>query len=128
VHEWRDVVARKEDESTRWVLPNHQIFTLAGARPTSLKSLMLVLQPMTALVRERSEELVEVIKKAIEEGGGGTGSGGRAGAGGDVVMKVVEEEANSSQGKKPMEIVTGVWDMLSSEWLFILTTSVGPRS
>lgn len=87
---------------------------------------MLVLQPMTALVRERSEELVEVIKKAIEEGEGETGSGGRAGAGGDVVMKVVEEEANSSQGK-PTEIVTGVWDMLSSEWLFILTTSVGPR-
>jgi len=89
--------------------------------------LMMVLQPMTALVRERSEELVEVIKKAVEEGEGETGTGGRAG-GGDVVMKVVEEETNASQGKKATEIVAGVWDMLSSEQtLSILSCSFAPR-
>ena len=79
VHEWRDRVAREEDESTRWVLPNHQIFTLAGGRPTSVKSLMMVLQPMTALVRERGEELVDVIRKAVEGGRDASGVGDERG-------------------------------------------------
>ncbi|KAL7411457.1 hypothetical protein BDY24DRAFT_131367 [Mrakia frigida] len=112
VHEWRDHVARKEDESTRWVLPNHQIFTLAGARPTSWKALGRVLQPMTAAVRERGEELCEVVRKAVEEAEGESGSGG----GREVVMEEREKEQEIEVGgsKKPTEIVLGVWDMLST--------------
>lgn len=110
VHEWRDRVAREEDESTRWVLPNHQIFTLAGGRPTSVKSLMMVLQPMTALVRERGEELVDVIRKAVEEAEGETGSGAPGGA--TVTAMDVEEVAPV---QATATVVADVWDMLSSE-------------
>lgn len=66
VHGWRDRVAREEDESTRFVLPNNQILTLAAKRPTSGRALALVCQPMTSVVRDRADELVQVVVKAME--------------------------------------------------------------
>jgi exosome complex exonuclease RRP6 len=33
LHEWRDIIARKEDESHRFVLSNHFLFTLSRVMP-----------------------------------------------------------------------------------------------
>lgn len=89
VHKWRDIVAREEDESLRFVLQNHHLFTIAAKPPSSEAELLRLLglsgngggngnAPMS-VVRRRAGEMVRVIRgvgrgwRAVRrvEGGGG---------------------------------------------------------
>ncbi|KIJ54917.1 hypothetical protein M422DRAFT_775114 [Sphaerobolus stellatus SS14] len=69
VHRWRDMVARNEDESTRYVLPNHYLFNIAERPPSDLPALLAIFQPVSPLVRVRSLELLDVIKEAVKRAG-----------------------------------------------------------
>ncbi|KZV86994.1 hypothetical protein EXIGLDRAFT_711949 [Exidia glandulosa HHB12029] len=67
VHQWRDTVARQEDESTRYVMNNNALFKLVDARPEDGPQLAQVLHPMNALLRKRSKELLDVIARTVKE-------------------------------------------------------------
>ncbi|QIX00371.1 hypothetical protein AMS68_005888 [Peltaster fructicola] len=66
IHQWRDDVAREQDDSLHYVLPNHQIFSIAKAMPTTNADLLRVAQPLTQTVRLRADELVAAIVQAKE--------------------------------------------------------------
>lgn len=64
VHQWRDTVARQQDESIHWVMPNHQVFSVAKAMPPTRLALLGIAQPTTQTVRLRADELLSVVTKA----------------------------------------------------------------
>lgn len=68
LHKWRDDVAREQDDSTHYIMPNHNIFTLAKALPSSRAELTGLLHPMTKTIRERAGEMMAVISNAKEAG------------------------------------------------------------
>ncbi|KAK5131380.1 hypothetical protein LTR08_000983 [Meristemomyces frigidus] len=67
-HRWRDDVARDQDDSVHFVMPNHQIFTIAKAMPKTKASLLGAAQPVSQTLRLRADELVAVIIKAEDDG------------------------------------------------------------
>ncbi|PYH43566.1 exosome nuclease subunit RRP6 [Aspergillus saccharolyticus JOP 1030-1] len=71
VHQWRDQVAREEDEGVQCVFPKHVLFRVAQAMPTDLGVLYRTLSPMTPIVKDRAGDLLEVIKTAKIEGADG---------------------------------------------------------
>ncbi|KAF2087190.1 hypothetical protein K490DRAFT_66056 [Saccharata proteae CBS 121410] len=71
VHQWRDTVARQEDESTHYVLPNHALFSVSRTMPTEKPALLSVAQPLSPVVRLRADELVATIVKAKAAGAEG---------------------------------------------------------
>ena len=68
VHQWRDEVAREQDDSVNWIMPNHQVLTLAKEMPTARVALLRTAQPTSQTVHLRADELVSVIFKAKESG------------------------------------------------------------
>ncbi|KAK4896163.1 hypothetical protein LTR28_001877, partial [Elasticomyces elasticus] len=70
VHEWRDKVAREQDDSVRYVMPNHSVLTLAMQRPTDPTALFSA-TPITQTLRLRADELINVITKAKAGGADG---------------------------------------------------------
>ncbi|OMP88039.1 Exosome complex exonuclease rrp6 [Diplodia seriata] len=71
VHQWRDTVARQEDESTHYVMANHALFSVARSMPTDKAALFTVAQPISPIVRLRADELVGTITRAKEAGADG---------------------------------------------------------
>ncbi|KAG8907725.1 exosome nuclease subunit [Tulasnella sp. 403] len=65
IFQWRDRIARQEDESIKYVLPNQFLFTLSERPPTDVAKLISTVQPTPPPVRRRADELLEVIKGAI---------------------------------------------------------------
>ena len=68
VHKWRDAVAREQDDSAHYIMPNHQVFSVARELPTNRAALLGIAQPTTQTVRLRADELVAVVVKAKEDG------------------------------------------------------------
>lgn len=68
VHQWRDEIARKDDDSTAFVMPNHVIFTLAKVMPVDMIGLLGAVHPISHSVKSRAGELLELIKAAKENG------------------------------------------------------------
>ncbi|KAI9680728.1 MAG: exosome nuclease subunit [Caeruleum heppii] len=71
VHEWRDGIARQNDDSVNYVMPKHVLFSIARAIPLDMPSLLGVSHPISPLVRARASELLKVIKDAHAAGKGG---------------------------------------------------------
>ncbi|OCH91136.1 hypothetical protein OBBRIDRAFT_753802 [Obba rivulosa] len=66
VHGWRDRVARTEDESTRYVLPNHALFALAERPPADMAALLALFRPVPPVVRRRAQELLDTVRAAVK--------------------------------------------------------------
>ncbi|KAL9651828.1 hypothetical protein ABK040_000176 [Willaertia magna] len=66
LYRWRDTVARKEDESIRYVLPDHMMFTIAQETPRDIPLLLSCCNPVPKLVRRDAKIIVDLIKKALE--------------------------------------------------------------
>ncbi|KAJ7477037.1 hypothetical protein B0H11DRAFT_1308173 [Mycena galericulata] len=66
VHAWRDEVARADDESTRYVLPNHYLFQLAESPPADMAALLQMFSSVPPVVRRRSKELLEAIRACLQ--------------------------------------------------------------
>jgi exosome complex exonuclease RRP6 len=64
VHQWRDEVARAEDEGVQSVFPKHMLFRLAQTMPLDKGTLFRTLSPVTSIVKDRAADLLEVIKAA----------------------------------------------------------------
>jgi exosome complex exonuclease RRP6 len=71
VHQWRDAMARREDESLFYVMSNHLLQTIAREMPTSKEALIAVTPPHATLVRQHVEHLVSVVADAKEKGADG---------------------------------------------------------
>ncbi|KAK0260402.1 hypothetical protein B0A54_01853 [Friedmanniomyces endolithicus] len=68
VHKWRDDVAREQDDSVHFVLPNHHIFSLAKQMPETKEGVLNTAHPATQTVRLRVDELLAVVSSAKEKG------------------------------------------------------------
>jgi len=66
IHEWRDKVAREQDDSLHFVMPNHVIFTVAKEMPTEKATLFGLVQPLPQTMKLRVDELLSVISRAKE--------------------------------------------------------------
>lgn len=71
IHQWRDEVARAEDEGWQCVFPKHMLFKLAQVMPLDMGTLLRTLSPMTPLTKDRAGDLLDTIKKANAAGATG---------------------------------------------------------
>jgi hypothetical protein len=95
LYEWRDHFAREEDESTRYVLPDHMLFDLANACPREASQVVACCEPTPPLVRMNAHVIVDVVSEAIEASStssgaadtvrSNTGAGGWGQSGGQTV-------------------------------------------
>ncbi|KAL0960894.1 hypothetical protein HGRIS_005903 [Hohenbuehelia grisea] len=107
VHYWRDRVAREDDESTRYVLPNHHIFQLAEHPPADMAALLAIFRSVPPVIRRRAKELLEVVRGAV-------------GA-------YKKRDAPSTSSKKPPPAAPeSVPALLSSDGMSSIPTSVTP--
>ncbi|KAF7726458.1 exosome nuclease subunit [Apophysomyces ossiformis] len=67
LHRWRDHVAREEDESVRYVLPNHMLFALVERMPTESSGVIGCCNPCPSLVRMNAQAVAMVIQRAKTE-------------------------------------------------------------
>ena len=68
VHQWRDKIARENDDSLNYVMPKHVLFSIARAMPVDLPALLSVSHPISPPVRTKAKELLAVVKEAKEAG------------------------------------------------------------
>lgn len=68
VHKWRDDVARAEDESTVFIMPNHAVFSIARMLPQDKAELFNVIQHVSPILRQRADELVAIVAEAKDVG------------------------------------------------------------
>ncbi|KAG0266773.1 exosome nuclease subunit [Actinomortierella ambigua] len=64
LHAWRDQTAREEDESVRYVLPNHMLFTLAEKMPEEQMGVVACCNPVPPLVKMNAADLAYLIGRA----------------------------------------------------------------
>ena len=64
VHQWRDRVARNEDEGSAQVMAKHVLYNIARDLPMDMPSLLGCSHPISPTLRVRTGELLRVIKEA----------------------------------------------------------------
>jgi exosome complex exonuclease RRP6 len=71
VHEWRDKIARTDDDSTAFVMSQAVLFSIAKIMPMDMVALLSLAHPVSHSVKSRAGELLEIIKSAKAEGHSG---------------------------------------------------------
>lgn len=66
LYKWRDQVARLEDESYAYVLPNHMLLGLAEVLPKEPQGVLACCNPVPSLVRQNIIEIHRLIVQARE--------------------------------------------------------------
>ncbi|NP_957383.2 exosome complex component 10 [Danio rerio] len=66
MYAWRDKLAREEDESTGYILPNHMMMKIADELPKEPQGIIACCNPTPPLVRQQINELHQLIKQARE--------------------------------------------------------------
>ncbi|CUS21724.1 LAQU0S03e09252g1_1 [Lachancea quebecensis] len=69
LYEWRDVMARKDDESPRYVIPNQLMVSLAMSAPTTPASILTTSTFVTEHIRQNAKSLAQLIKKSLASSG-----------------------------------------------------------
>ncbi|CAG0902592.1 unnamed protein product [Darwinula stevensoni] len=64
---WRDKVAREEDESIGYVLPNHMLLGISETLPREMQGILACCNPIPPLVRSHLLTLHHIILKAREQ-------------------------------------------------------------
>ncbi|XP_019637240.1 PREDICTED: exosome component 10-like [Branchiostoma belcheri] len=64
LYRWRDTVARQEDESTGYILPNHMLLVLAEALPKQTQGVFACCNPVPPLVRQHIEDVHRLLVQA----------------------------------------------------------------
>ncbi|KAG5513589.1 hypothetical protein PMAC_001021 [Pneumocystis sp. 'macacae'] len=62
LHQWRDKIARQEDESVRYVLPNQTLVQIAVNCPDNAASVLSICNHIPPLVRVYVDEIVQIIQ------------------------------------------------------------------
>lgn len=73
VHQWRDQLARTEDESTNHIMPRNVLFKIATEMPMDKVALSRCLKTVHQSARAHMDQLVEVVIKAKLAGATGPG-------------------------------------------------------
>ncbi|KAF9199678.1 exosome nuclease subunit [Haplosporangium sp. Z 27] len=63
LHAWRDQTARDEDESIRYVLPNHMLFTLAEKMPEEAANVLGCCNPVPPPVKMNASDIAYLISR-----------------------------------------------------------------
>jgi exosome complex exonuclease RRP6 len=71
IHEWRDKVARADDDSPTFVMPQHVLFSMTKLMPMDMVALLGIAHPVSHSVKSRAGELLSLIKSAKAQGNGG---------------------------------------------------------
>ena len=71
IHQWRDDVARQEDESVHYIMSKNALFNIAREMPLDMPSLLGCSHPMSPIFRRRMKELLGLVKEAKEMGTSG---------------------------------------------------------
>lgn len=64
---WRDKIARMEDESYPYVLPNHMLLQIAETLPREMQGILACCNPIPPLVRQHLNLLHQIVLKAREQ-------------------------------------------------------------
>lgn len=64
VHQWRDQIAREEDESVHVIIPKHVLYKIAREMPVNMPTLLGCSHPISKSFECRKSEILAVIKKA----------------------------------------------------------------
>ncbi|XP_023327767.1 exosome component 10-like [Eurytemora carolleeae] len=64
LYSWRDGVARIEDESTQYILPNHMLLKICTELPREMQGILACCNPVPPLVKQHLQSLHMVILKA----------------------------------------------------------------
>ena len=67
VHQWRDQIAREEDESVNYVLPNRSLINLAASLPHNMQSVVAACHPVPPLVQVYAEDIAYIVQKTRKE-------------------------------------------------------------
>ena len=67
LHRWRDQIAREEDESVSYVLPNRSLVTLSAALPHTMQGVVAACNPVPPLVQVYAEDIAYIIQKTRKE-------------------------------------------------------------
>ena len=67
IYDWRDTLARDEDESTGYVLPNHMLLQMAQILPREIQGIIASCNPVPPLVKQNLHQLHLIILKAREQ-------------------------------------------------------------
>lgn len=59
---WRDTLARREDESVRYILPNHMLLRVAEMLPTTTKDLIKTCNPVPIVFNTNGEDVIRIVK------------------------------------------------------------------
>ncbi|XP_055903687.1 exosome component 10 [Eupeodes corollae] len=67
IFRWRDAIARQEDESYGYVLPNHMMMQISESLPREMQGILACCNPIPPLVRQNLHALHQIIHKAREQ-------------------------------------------------------------
>jgi exosome complex exonuclease RRP6 len=67
LHRWRDQIAREEDESIHYVLPNRSLMNLAASLPHNMQSVVAACHPVPPLVQVYAEDIAYIVAKTRKE-------------------------------------------------------------
>ena len=64
IHQWRDQIAREEDESVHVIMPKHVLYNLAREMPVDMPSLLGSSHPISKSFKNRKSEILTIIQRA----------------------------------------------------------------
>ncbi|XP_067623161.1 exosome complex component 10 homolog [Eurosta solidaginis] len=67
IFQWRDSVARQEDESYGYVLPNHMLLQISESLPREMQGILACCNPIPPLVRQNLHVLHQIVLRAREQ-------------------------------------------------------------
>lgn len=67
IHQWRDKVARDEDDSHHYVMPKHQLFNIARQMPEDVPGILGACHPVSPHIRSRMNDLISLIRITREK-------------------------------------------------------------
>ena len=67
LHRWRDQIAREEDESVNYVLPNRSLVNIAASLPHSMHGVVAACNPVPALVQVYAEDIAYIVQRTRKE-------------------------------------------------------------
>lgn len=103
--EWRDIVARAEDESTGYVLPNKTVLEIAKQMPVTTNKLRRLVKTKHPYLEHNLDSVVTVIRHAIQNAAAFEAAAqqlkeGNATTGSDAVPVTTEDPAPQTQNPK----------------------------
>ncbi|KAF8423841.1 ribonuclease H-like domain-containing protein [Tirmania nivea] len=66
IHQFRDKVARDEDDSHHYVMPKHHIYNLARLMPENVPGILSACAPVSPHIRVRINDIISIIRAARE--------------------------------------------------------------